>query len=204
MNQRLSAQKTASTFPRLCAIALLTCAALQLTGCSNIVGATTDKPIESSSTSRSYGAAIDDEVIETTALVNIRKTNPALGNAHVLAISYNGVLLLAGQVPTEETRQLAGQAGSRVQNVKRVHNELTVGPNTELLVRTSDSGITTKIKSKLLTHKEAKSGKVKVVTENGVVYLMGVVTRSQADLASVLAQQTGGVQRVVRLFEYVD
>ena len=112
--------------------------------------------------------------------------------------------LLAGQVPSEEARQLAGQAASRVQNVKRVHNELTVGPNTELLVRTSDSGITTKIKTKLLTHKEAKSGKVKVITENGVVYLMGVVTRSQADLASVLAQQTGGVQRVVRLFEYAD
>ena len=189
---------------RLCTIALATCAALQLSGCSNIIGATTDKPIESSSTSRSYGSAFDDEVIETTTLVNVRKSHPGLDNAHLVAVSYNGVLLLAGQVPSEETRQLAGQTASRVLNVKRVHNELSVGPNTELLVRTSDSGITTKIKTKLLTHKEAKSGKVKVITENGVVYLMGVVTRSQADLASVLAQQTGGVQRVVRLFEYAD
>ena len=189
---------------QLCTLALLTASALHLTGCSNIVGATTDKPIEPDNASRSYGAAIDDEVIETTALVNIRKTHPALANAHLVVVSYNGVLLLAGQVPSEETRQLAGQAASHVQNVKRVHNELSVGANTELLIRTSDSGITTKIKSKLLTHKEGKSGKVKVVTENGVVYLMGVVTRSQADLASVLAQQTGGVQRVVRLFEYVD
>lgn len=189
---------------RLCAAIALAVAALQLGGCSNIIGATTDKPIEPDRASRSYGAAVDDQVIETTTLVNVRKSHPALENAHLVVVSYNGVLLLAGQVPNEEARHLAGQAASRVQNVKRVHNELTVGPNTELLVRTSDSGITTKIKSKLLTHKEAKSGKTKVVTENGVVYLLGIVTRSQADLVSVLAQQTGGVQRVVRLFEYVD
>lgn len=191
---------------RLCALTLtlLTLSMLHLTGCSNIVGATTDQPIESSETTRSYGSAFDDEVIETTTLVNVRKSHPALKNAHLVVVSYNGVLLLAGQVPNEEARQLAAQAAARVQNVKRVHNELSIGRNTELLVRTSDSGITTKIKTKLLSHKEAKAGKIKVVTENGVVYLMGVVTHSEADLASVIAQQTGGVQRVVRLFEYVD
>ncbi len=189
---------------RICAAALLTLSALQLTGCSNIIGATTDKPLEQNQTSRSVGSAIDDQVIETTTLVNVRKSHTALENAHLVINSYNGVLLLAGQVPSEETRQIAAQTAARVQNVKRVHNELTVGPNTELLVRTSDTGITTKVKSKLLTHREVSGRRIKVVTENGVVYLLGLVSRQEADLASVLAQQTGGVQRVVRLFEYTD
>jgi osmotically-inducible protein OsmY len=186
----------ALTVVGLCAVALA--------GCSGVISATTDKPIESDPSSRSFGSMIDDSLIETTATVNIRKASPQLENAHVVPISYNGVLLLAGQVPTADARHDAAQAASRVKNVRRVHNHLTVEPNTELLIRSSDSLITSKIKGKFVSHKEVKSGKTKVVTENGVVYLMGLVTRSQGDLAAAIAQQTGGVQKVVTIFEYVD
>lgn len=186
------------------ALTLIGLCSITLAGCSSIIGATTSEPIRSDPTSRTVGAAIDDSLIETTATVNIRKSHAELEHAHVVPVSYNGILLLAGQVPSEQSRQVAAQTAAMVKNVRQVHNYLTVEPNTALLIRSSDSLITSKIKGKFLSHAEVKSGRTKVVTENGTVFLMGLVTRSQGELAAVIAQQTGGVQRVVTLFEYVD
>lgn len=192
------------TLIRPIALTVIGLCTIAIGGCSGIIGATTDKPIESDPTSRTVGAMIDDTQIETTATVNIRKSHAQLDQAHVVVVSYNGVVLLAGQVPSQEARQIAAQAAAQVKNVRRVHNHLSVGPNTQLLIRSSDSLITSKIKGKFVSHAEVKSGKTKVITENGEVFLMGLVTRSQGELAAVIAQQTGGVQKVVTLFEYVD
>jgi osmotically-inducible protein OsmY len=175
-----------------------------MAGCTSVISATTDKPITSDPSTRTMGSLIDDETIETKTVVNIRKANPGLEHAHLVAVSYNGVLLLAGQAPTAELRMLAAQTAAMVQNVRRVHNELTVGAPTGFASRSSDSLITSKVKSKLLARKDVPGSRIKVVTENGAVYLLGLVTRSQADAAAEAAQTTGGVQKVVRIFEYID
>lgn len=185
---------------RLLAVASVLAAA----GCTAVMNQTNDKPIESDPGSRTFGAYIDDQSIESTATVNIRKTDPGLQNANIVVTSYNGVVLLSGQVPTEELRTVAAEVAARVKNVKRVHNELTAGFSSELAVRSADTVITTKIKSKLLTSRGIKDSRVKVVTERGAVYLMGLVTREEGDIAAKVAQNTGGVQRVTILFEYVD
>lgn len=186
------------------ALAGLALAAVLTAGCSTIIHGTTDKPIESDPGSRTLGAVIDDQTIATTVTVNIRKADPNLDLAHFDATSYNGVVLLTGQVINEDLRQLAAKTAAAVKNVRLVRNELEIGANSSLAARSNDTLLTTKIKTKLLATSGIKDSRVKVITENGSVYLMGLVTQAEADIASKVAQETSGVQRVVRLFEYVD
>ena len=173
-------------------------------GCSTIISETTDKPIQSDPGSRTFGALIDDQTIETTAKVNINKADPNLDLAHLTVTSYNGIVLLTGQVINAELRTLAAETAARVKNVRQVRNELEIGANSGLAARSNDTLLTTKVKSKLLARSDIKDSRVKVVTENGIVFLMGLVTQKEADIASQVAQETSGVQKVVRLFEYVD
>jgi osmotically-inducible protein OsmY len=173
-------------------------------GCSSIIAGTTDKPIESDPGSRTFGAVIDDQTIETTATVNIRKADPNLDLAHLTVTSYNGIVLLTGQVINADLRALAAKTAASVKNVRQVRNELEIGANSSFTARSSDTLLTTKVKSKLLGASGIKDSRVKVITENGTVYLMGLVTHAEGDIASKVAQDTSGVQRVVRLFEYVD
>lgn len=175
-----------------------------LGGCTTVMTEATDKPIQSDPGSRTFGAVIDDQTIETTAGVNIAKADPQLESAHVVVVSYNGIVLLAGQVPSAELRERAAQVAANVKNVKRVYNELTVGPNTSFTARASDTLLTTKIKAKLVTTAHIKDSRVAVTTEDGVVYMQGLVTHAEADIASDVASHTDGVQKVVLLFEYID
>ena len=174
-----------------------------LQGCSNIIDATTSEPIEDKPDKRTAGAFVDDEIIETKARVNIRKADPGLKQAHINATSYNGIVLLSGQVGNETLRQLAANTAAKIKKVKRVHNELTVAGNTSMLVRSNDTWITSKLKSKLLINKLIEGRRVKVVTENGTVFLMGLLSKEEGDRAAEVARKTGGVQKVVTLFEYI-
>lgn len=178
--------------------------ALLLGGCTAVLTETNDKPIEEDPGRRSFGSIIDDQSIETTATVNIRKTDPGLEHANVVVTSYNGIVLLSGQVPSEGLRNAAAQTTALVKNVRQVHNYLTVGSNTGFAARSADTLITTKVKSKLLTAANIKDSRVKVVTENGIIFLLGLVTHAEGDIAGNIAQNTDGVQKVVLLFEFVD
>jgi osmotically-inducible protein OsmY len=168
-----------------------------LSGCSSIVGTTTNQPLQENYKSRSLGAMLDDESIETKALVNIRKLSPSLDDAHVVVVSYNGNVLLAGQVPNEEDRTRAAEAASVLKQVRRVTNELTVSSNTDFWAGMSDSWITTKLKFKC-------GDDVKIVTEQGTVYLLGLVSRDFGNSCANKASETNGVQRVVQMFEYIE
>ena len=185
----------------LTALLLSTLALLQ--GCASVISATSSDPIVEDKSERSTGAYIDDEIIETKALVNLDKADPALAQSHLIVTSYNGIVLLAGQVQNERLRQLAATTVAKVGKVRRVHNELTVSGNSSMVVRANDAWITTKVKTKLFSNSDIEGGRIKVVTENGVVYLMGLVSREQADIAAEVARTTAGVQKVVRIFEYV-
>ena len=178
---------------------------LAFTGCSSVLTATRDEPINDNRGTRTIGSTIDDSLIETKAAVNIAKANPALDQgSHIVVASYNGVVLLAGQTPSEALKQQAEQAASSVQRVKRVHNELQVLQPSSALARSNDSWLTTKIKAQMLADANVPGSRIKVITENGIVYLLGLVTRQEGARATSVVQGVSGVQRIVKLFEYID
>jgi osmotically-inducible protein OsmY len=187
---------------RLHALTLALC--LAATGCSSVLTATRDDPINDDRGTRTIGSRIDDSLIETKAAVNIAK-DPDLDQAsHVVVASYNGVVLLAGQTPRSELKETAEQAASSVQRVKRVHNELQVLQPSSALARSNDSWLTTKIKAQMLADESVPGSRIKVITENGIVYLLGLVTRQEGNRATSVVQGVSGVQRIVKLFEYID
>lgn len=179
-------------------------ASLVFSGCTSIISATTDEPIQIDPGKRSLGVKIDDQQIETIAAVNINKAHPMLDDAPVSVHSFNAVVLLVGQVPTNELRELAGNTARKLPNVRQVHNELQVQAPISLLAGANDSWLTTKIKSKLLTNRDIDSGRLHIVTENNTVFLMGLVTHTEAEAITDVARHTGGVQKVVRVFEFID
>jgi osmotically-inducible protein OsmY len=173
-------------------------------GCAQILDATSKKPIEENRGKRTLGNVIDDERIETVVTVNIRKADPQLKQAHINVISFNGVILLVGQIPTPELREQAALVAEQSRGVRQVHNELTVSGPISTLAITNDSWITTKIKSKFVANRDIDSARVKVVTENGVVYLMGLFTQAEAEMLVSVARDTRGVQKIVRVFELIE
>lgn len=184
--------------------AILLAAALVTAGCTTVVGAVSgDEGIRQDPTERTFGTFIDDEHIETVAMVNLRKASEGLNESHLDVTSFNGVVLLTGQVRAERLVREAEAVVSAVKNVRRVYNELEVAGPTSMLTRSGDSWVTGKVKTRLIAAPEAPGRDVKVVTENGVVYLLGLVTRAEADAATEVARNVGGVRRVVRMFEYV-
>lgn len=177
---------------------------LAASGCSAVIDATKKEPIHETPTSRTTGSLIDDELIEVKALVNIGKASEALRNSHVSVTSYNGVVLLTGQVPDENSRSLAESVVREIRKVRIIHNELAISGPTSHIVRTNDTWITAKIKVHMLGDTRIKANSVKVVTENGVVYLMGLVKRADADTAVEVVKEAHGVQKIVKMFEYID
>jgi osmotically-inducible protein OsmY len=125
------------------------------------------------------------------------------GEGHVNVTSYNYTVLLTGEVPTAQAKVDAEKAASEVPQVKTVVNELQIAGTSSAASRSNDAYITSKVKSNLLGNGKVKPTDIKVVTEAGVVYLLGLVTREEADAATEIARGTAGAQKVVRVFEYV-
>ena len=188
---------------RLGLLALTLC--LGISGCTSVVNASREAPIEDDRGTRTFGSKIDDSLIETKVAVNIAKANPDLDNgSHIVVTSYNGIVLLAGQTPRADLKAQAEQAAAAVQRVKKVNNELQVMAPSSILARNNDAWLTTKIKSQMLTDGAIPGSRIKVVTENGIVYLLGLVTKQEATRATNLVQGVSGVQKIVKLFEYID
>lgn len=185
---------------RLGLLALL----LTSAGCATIVDATTSGPIQLDPGKRSFGTVIDDEKLETVAKVNIRKADPWLEQSNITVVSFNGIILLTGQAPTKELREKAGDTVKIIHGVRQVFNEIQVQGQTSLLARSNDGWLTTKVKTALLANKEIDSGRIKVVTEDGVVYLLGLLTQAEANRAANAVSTVGGVQKVVKAIEYIN
>jgi osmotically-inducible protein OsmY len=156
---------------------------------------------------RSVGTMVDDEAIEWKIKSAINDDKPLSSQSHINVISLNGVVLLVGQTPTEALHTQATNLARGVEQVRVVHNELTIAAPNSYMTRSSDAIITSKVKTSLFKvkgHDDFDPTRVKVVTENGTVYLMGIIYRSEADDAARQASEVGGVQKVVKLFEYLD
>jgi osmotically-inducible protein OsmY len=174
----------------------------QLTGCftAAVGGAAAGASIATDN--RTSGIYIEDENIEIKASQQIRKT---LGEpAHINVTSYNLNVLLTGEAPSEAAKAEAESITKSVENVKHITNEVVVGPKTSISDRANDTYITSKIKAKFLAEKNFSANDVKIVTEASVVYLMGIVKKREADLATEIARTTDGVTKVVKVFEYQD
>lgn len=184
--------------------ALALCAAMLSSGCSNLLVAVDSNAIEDPPGKRTMAQQLADESIELKAVVNMHAADSNFKGSHIVAVSFNGYVLLAGQVPNEALKSKAADVVRDIRHVRRIYNELEVSAPTASLVRTSDTWITAKIKSSLLTGSDTPGLRTKVVTENGVVYLMGMVTREEADRLANAAAGISGVQRVVRLFEIIN
>jgi osmotically-inducible protein OsmY len=150
---------------------------------------------------RTSGAQLEDEGIELRAANRIRDNLGERG--HVNVNSYNRRVLLTGEVPSAQDKQLVEQIVTRVDNVQLVVNELAVLGNTSLTQRTSDILVAGRIKAAMVDSKDLFANAYQVVTERGTVYLMGRVTQREADRATEIARSTPGVQKVVRVFEII-
>ena len=175
-----------------------------LAGCTTVLEATHDGPIEPDPGERSFGTYLDDGKIDRVTTVNINKADPELKASNINVNVFNGVVLLTGQVPNNDLRLLAGRTSRQVPNVRQVYNEIQVRGNVSFLASSSDTWLTTKVKSNLLANSQIDGGRIKVITENGVVYLMGLLTHAEAERAAGVTRSIGGVQKVVKAVEYID
>lgn len=175
-------------------------------GCATVISTVNgNDSIQQNQGTRTTGSLLDDGSIETMIKVNLNAADDALRNANIDVISFNQTVLLVGQVPTQELKNLATRVATTSNSrVKTVYNELEVAGSTSFMSRTNDAWISTKLKSKMLVRDDVEGLRTKVVTENGVVYLMGLLTHAEADRAVDLVSTTSGVTKVVRAFEYID
>jgi len=149
---------------------------------------------------RTSGTYIEDETIEWK-VVNLMRND--FGSEHINATSFNRRVLLTGEAHTEEIKKRAEDAVRRIPNVKEVTNELQVAGVSSFASRGGDSLVTSNVKARMVNNGRFSPTHVKVLTESGVVYLMGLVTPAEADAAVEIARTTSGVARVVKVFEYL-
>jgi osmotically-inducible protein OsmY len=173
-------------------------------GCGSFLATIDAEPIKDDPGKRTYGARVEDESIETKAKVNIAASDTGFKSSHFLITSYNGYVLIAGQVPEAVLKQKATEVVREIRGVRRIYYELEVSGNTSAMTRSSEACLTTKVKSTLLADSEIESGRVKIVTENGVIYLMGLASHAEAKRITDTASASTGVRKVVQLFEYLD
>jgi osmotically-inducible protein OsmY len=150
---------------------------------------------------RTPGTLVDDQNIELTAIDRFYKDKELYEQAHIAVTSYNNVVLLTGEAPTQALKTRAEAIVRDLPKVRQVHNEIVVATPSSFAERSHDTALATKVKGTLLTN-QFDPLRVKVVAHAGTVYLMGLVTQDEAETATEIVRQTGGVQRVVKLFEY--
>ncbi|GAB3245041.1 BON domain-containing protein [Chitinimonas naiadis] len=174
----------------------------QLTACFPLVVAGATTGVVVAQDRRASAVVWNDKQIEN-------RVNDAISGrfgdlTHVNITSYNKAVLLTGEAPDEATRAEAGRLAQGVADVRQVHNEMIVQLPTSVSSRANDTGITTKVKARMVDAKRFSPIHVKVVTERKQVYLLGLVKQQEARDAAEIASQTSGVERVVTLFEYLD
>lgn len=129
--------------------------------------------------------------------------DPRFRDSRIVVSSFNEVVLLAGQTPTASLRMVVEKVAQQTSNVRRVYNEITIDYPISLAQQSKDTWITSQVRSKMLAQKGLDSGTLRVVTENGIVYLMGISTPEQANLAVDVARHVKGVRKVVKVFQYI-
>ena len=188
---------------KLIHVALIGAVLSQLAGCAAVAVGGAAVGTSVALDRRTAGVYVSDQEIELRALTRLRETFPQKTD-NISATSYNRQVLLTGQVPDEATRSRAGEVVKVIPDVRTVFNELTVSGITSLTSDANDVAITSSVKARMLRDENVPATKIKVVTEAGVVYLMGLVSQAEAEAATNIARTTSGVTKVVTLFEYLN
>jgi osmotically-inducible protein OsmY len=178
-----------------CALGLSGCIPLAITGVAATASVATDR--------RSAGAQLDDELIEDKTAAQVLERFRG-SDVHVNVTSYNGNVLLTGEVPFESVRSDIGAIAGGMPKARSVQNDLLIGAATSLGSRSNDTLITSKVKARFVESNKFQINHVKVVTERGIVYLLGIVRPEEGNAAAEIARTTSGVQRVVKVFEYIN
>lgn len=174
-----------------------------LQGCAAAVVAGTASAVTAANDRRTIGSQIDDNNIEIKASIALSEIERLEKFANISAVSVNGIVLLVGQVPNEEMRNEAQRTIEGVSGIRKIHNQIRIGSNIGITTQTHDSWLTSKVKAQLLTAKDISSNNIKVVTENAEVFLMGLVSDSESTQAVNIARNVSGVERVIKVFEYM-
>ncbi|OOF36076.1 division/outer membrane stress-associated lipid-binding lipoprotein [Rodentibacter heidelbergensis] len=185
-------------------LALILTASILLQGCVAAVLGGAAAGTKVATDPRTIGTQVDDETLEFKVENALDKDEQINSEARVNAVSYSARVLLIGQVPSESTKSTATELAKGVEGVSDVYNELRIGPKITIGQISKDSWITTQVKSKMLVDDRVKSTDVKVITENSEVFLLGNVTQAQADAAAEIASKVSGVQKVVKVFKYLN
>jgi osmotically-inducible protein OsmY len=187
---------------RIAVAGALIVSTLGLSGCGALIAAGAAAGAMAVTDRRTIGAQTEDQGIEMRASTELPE---ALGSAgRVSVTSYNRKVLLTGQVATEQDKQKAERIVAAISNVRSVHNEVQVLGAVSLSTQAADTAITARVKTALLQAPDLPADQVKVVTEAGTVFLMGLVTRREADRAAEVTSRVSGVQRVVTVFEFIQ
>jgi osmotically-inducible protein OsmY len=186
---------------RTTASLLLISAMLLLQGCFTLAATGIGATALAIDDRRPIGIQVEDENVEWKArklqLENFKDT-------HVNITSFNLQMLLTGETPSEQIKKEIGESMAKIPSVRTVTNELTVAGNSSLTARSGDTLTTASVKTRFIGNKSFATNHVKVITEAGTVFLMGLVTREEGDAAAEVARTTSGVGKVVKIFEYID
>lgn len=175
-----------------------------ITGCAGIfLGSAATGAVVANDT-RTTGTIIEDQSIELKAYKTISDDQQLRDQTHINVTSYNTIVLLTGEAPDMSLRDRVIEKVRHVDKVRHIYDEIQILAPSSLGSRSADSMVTAKVKTRLFTEKEVDATRVKVVTENGVVYLMGIIPRAKSALASEAVRTVSGVERVVLLFEFTD
>jgi len=176
--------------------------AITLQGCAGIVIAGGATAGAMANDRRTSGAYVDDETIEWKIIDVLYQDEQIDAQTHLNATSYNGIVLLTGEIPNQEMRVKVNEKIRGVQGVRQLHDETSIAAPSSMMSRSGDTWITSKVKTAMVTDDTDMGARTKVVTDKGVVYLMGIVSPQEADKLTELARRVGGVQKVVKVFEY--
>lgn len=190
-----------SDFKPMVKLAAVISLTLLLQACAAAVVAGGASAVTSASDRRTLGSQIDDSSIVVKAERALEANKTLDEQAHINVNSYNGILLLTGQAPNQDLVDTASQLVQGIQGIKDVQNQIRVGNPISFTTRSRDSWITTRVKSLLVADKEISALNIKVITESGEVFLMGLVSSTEADKAVEIARHVNGVSRVIKAFE---
>jgi len=177
--------------------------AMLLQGCVAVVAGSAAVATKTATDPRSVGTQVDDGTLELRVSNALAKDQQIKTDARVIATAYQGKVLLTGQAPNQEVANRAKQIAMGVDGATEVYNEIRIGPKVSLGTSSADTWITTKIRSQLLGSDQVKSSSVKVTTENGEVFLLGLVTPEEAKAAADIASRVSGVKHVTTAFTMV-
>lgn len=176
--------------------------AISIQGCAGLVIAGGATAGAMANDPRTSGAYIDDESIEWKIIDVLYQDEQIDEQTHLNATSYNGIVLLTGEIPNQEMRVKINEKIRSIQGVRQLHDETSLAAPSSMMSRSGDTWITSKVKTAMLTGDTDMGARTKVVTDKGVVYLMGMVSPQEADKLTDIARRVGGVQKVVKVFEY--